>query len=132
MISPAILTLIILCIQSGYQQNRVLQDSKETFYEVVAKTSNLILNADRDFYHAAMVEKEEILCRESLSDEELEELIDMFEEKVALVLEEMNSAYKNIENNTLLRKEFKHSTEELSFIEIYDNFSMHFAGWKSS
>ncbi len=132
MISPAIIALIIFCIQSGYQQNKILKNSRETYYEIVAKTSNLILNADRDFYHAAMVEKEEILSRDSLTDERIEELVDIYDSKVALVLSEMNAAYKNLENHIHLRKEFKHPTENLSFTEIYDNFSIHFASWKAA
>ncbi len=132
MISPAILALIIFCIQSGYQQNKILEESKDTFYDVVAMTSSLILNADRDFYHAALVEKEVILSRDSISEEKLIELISVFDEKAALVLDDMNMAYKGLTNKPALLKEFKHPEVGLSFIEIYDNFSIHFASWRAA
>ncbi len=132
MISPAILALIIFCIQSGYQQNKILNESKEIFYDVVAKTSNLILNGDRDFYHAALVEKEVILSRDNISEEKLTEMIEVFDEKAALILEDMNMAYKNLEHKPSLLREFKHPGVGLSFIEIYDNLSIHFASWKAA
>jgi methyl-accepting chemotaxis protein len=132
MISPAIIALIILCIQSGYQQNKILINSKEAFYEDVSKTSNLILNADRDYYHAALVEKEEILTRDTLNDDEINTLITDFDQKIAIILEEMSEAYDNLENNPTLRNEFKHSTTNLTYTELYDNFSIHFANWRAT
>lgn len=132
MISPAILTLILFCLLSGYQQNKILKETQETFYEIVAKTSNLTLNADRDFYHAALVEKEEVLTKESISEEKNEQLIAVFEEKAALVLEDMNLAYKNLEHHPELLKDFKHPSEDLSWMELYDNFSIHFASWRAA
>ncbi len=132
MISPAILALIILCIQSGYNQNNILANSKEAFYEDVSKTSNLILNADRDYYHAAMIEKEEILSRDSLDEDKISTLIADFDEKVDLVLAEMREAYANLDNNPILRKEFKHSATSLSYTDLYDSFSIHFANWRAT
>jgi methyl-accepting chemotaxis protein len=132
MISPAILALIVFCLLSGYQQNKILKETQETFFDIVAKTSNLTLNADRDFYHAALVEKEEVLTKESISEEKNEQLIAVFEEKAALVLEDMNLAYKNLEHHPELLKEFKHPAEELSWMELYDNFSIHFASWRAA
>ena len=132
MIMPAILALIILAVQSSNQQNKVLTDTKRTFNDIVGKTSNLILNADRDYYHAVMLEKEVILSKEEADDEAFEGLIDAYDEKIAQILADMNAAYKNIEDNEYLRKEFLHPTEQISFTEIYDNFSIHFAGWRAA
>lgn len=132
MIMPAILALIILAVLSANQQDKILSDSKETFYDIVGKTSNLILNADRDYYHAAMIEKEIILSKDIVDDRIYEELIDSFDEKIQQILHGMNAAYKNIESHEFLRKEFLHSSEQMSFIEIYDNFSIHFAGWRAA
>ncbi len=132
MITPAILTLVILCLQSGYQQRKLLDEAKETFYDIVAKTSNLILNADRDYYHAALIEKEVILSGHSIEEEKKELLIDEFDEKIAVVLEDMNQAYKNLEHYPELLKKYPHPTEGLSWLEIYDYFSIHFASWRAS
>ncbi|TAH74802.1 MAG: methyl-accepting chemotaxis protein [Anaerolineaceae bacterium] len=132
MIMPAILALIILAVQSAYQQNKILLDSKETFYEIVGKTSNLILNADRDYYHAVMIEKEAILTKDQVDDDTFEGLIDAYDEKIDQILAGMNAAYKNIEGLEYLRKEFVHSLEQMNFTELYDNFSIHFAGWRAA
>ncbi len=132
MISPAILALIIFCLQSGHQQSMILEQAQETFYDIIAKNSSLILNADRDYYHAALAEKEEILTKQSISEDKDEQLIAVFDDKVAQVLANMNQAYKNLENYPDLLREFKHPSEELSWIEIYDNFSIHFANWRAS
>lgn len=66
MISPAILALILFCLVSGYQQNKILKETQETFYDIVAKTSNLTLNADRDFYHVHWLRKKRFLRKEAL------------------------------------------------------------------
>lgn len=132
MIMPAILALIILAVQSANQQNKVLIDTKETFNEIVGKTSNLILNADRDYYHAAMIEKEIILSEDEVDDDTIEGLINAYDDKIDQILAGMNAAYKNIEDIEYLRKEFVHSTEQMNFMEIYDNFSIHFAGWRAA
>ncbi len=132
MIMPAIVAFVIMAVQSAYQQNRILSDSKETFYEIVGKTSNLILNADRDYYHAVMIEKEIILSKDQVDDDTFEGLIDAFDEKITQILTGMNAAYKNIEAHEYLRKEFLHSAEQMSFTELYDYFSIHFAGWRAA
>lgn len=132
MISPAIITLIVFCIQSGYQQRKILNEARETFYDIVAKTSNLILNADRDFYHAVLIEKEVVLTGDKISDDKKEQLIDDYDAKVAVILEDMNQAYKNIEGYSKLLKEFPHPSENLSWLELYDNFSIHFASWRAA
>lgn len=132
MITPAILILVIFCVLSGQQQNKLLNQAKQTFYDIVAKTSNLILNADRDYYHAALVEKEVILTGDNINEEKKEQLIAVFDDKVGIVLEDMNMAYKNLEHNPALLKKFFHPSEGLSWLELYDNFSIHFASWRAS
>jgi len=132
MISPAIAMLIILSLLAGYQQNKILKESKETFYEIVAHTSILLLSADRDFYHAAMIEKEVILSRDEIDDDALQSLIDSYDAKIALILSGMNNAYQKIKEKQFLFKEFIHPAEQLTFSEIYDNFSIHFATWRSA
>ncbi|HPU63064.1 MAG TPA: methyl-accepting chemotaxis protein [Mobilitalea sp.] len=132
MISPAIIMIIVLSIGSSLLNRKILRDSKETFYEIVAQTSRLMLNADRDFYHAAMIEKEVILTRDEIDEDALKGLIDSYDENLALILSGMDEAYKKIKEKPFLFKEFPHKEEQLTFAEIYDNFCIHFATWKAA
>lgn len=132
MILPAIIALVFNCFQYAFQQNKVFSDTKETFYDVLSNTSYLILNADRDYYHAVMLEKEVFLSRNTMEDDNLNELIEVYNEKVNSILDGMNEAYQNLREHTFLRDEFKHSSSGLSFTEIYNNFSIHFTGWRAA
>lgn len=133
MILPAMIAMVYSCFSYVISQNKVFMETKETFYDVLSSTSNLILSADRDFYYAVMLEKEVLLERESDSPEEtLNELIENYNQVVNSISEEMNNAFQNLKKYTFLRDEFKHSSSGLSFTEIFNNFSIHFTGWKSA
>jgi len=129
-IVPAIISLTALLYYFSYRSNRISAELTTLFYDELYLSSSKILNADRDFYQAAIAEKEIVLSRPS--GDALQALVDAFKENTQQVQERLSSALESLKGNTALYSEFLHPTANVTLEELYAEFKSNFSAWQGS
>lgn len=128
-IFPAIFALIFLLVFFIYRSNKIMEDSKTSLYDEVFVSTDKILNADRDFYQAAIALKEMHLEKDKLKDEDKNKLIADFDENVKQVQDRVSSALDNVKSNEALYRNYQHSTAQLTLEQLYTAFQADFQTW---
>jgi methyl-accepting chemotaxis protein len=130
-IVPAIISLVGLLYYFSYRSNRISTELSTLLYDELYVNSSKILNADRDFYQAAIAEKELVLSQPA--GDERQALVDAFHENTQQVLEErISSAMESLKGNTALYSEFVHPTGNVTLEELYADFKSNFSAWQNS
>lgn len=132
LIIPMGIMLIGSLIFFALKSTDINDQSKQTLYDELYVSTAQILNADRDFYQAAIAEKELYSLSRSLSVEAKAELIAAFEENSAQTYERINSALENISANTELYSTFVHEASGLSMEQLGNTFNTKFSEWKNA
>jgi len=125
----AMVGLLILFINETASINKI---TKGTYYDEIYVSTSLILNADRDFYQAAIIEKELFLSKDTLDAKRKEELIADFNENVTQTTDRVNEAVENLKSDTELYSEFKHSESQKTIEQLYESFQANLATWQST
>lgn len=113
MITIPLATIVVL-IYFFYQTTEgVMNLLTKTLYDEVQVSTSLMLNADRDFYQAALAE-ETLLNGKNLSEDQKKELITSYEENLGQTKERMAAAAEVLSKNKSLYVEFLHETEAVS------------------
>ena len=129
---PAILALAGLLWLFVTRSNDILKQSETVLYDEVFYSTALILNADRDFYQAAIAEKE-LYLDPSLSGDASQALLQDFNDNVGQVLDErITEAMNNLMNNHTLYAEFTHADAGLTLEQLYSDFITNFSAWQNS
>lgn len=128
-IFPAIFALIFLLVFFIYRSNQIMEDSKTALYDEVFVSTDKILNADRDFYQAAIVQKEIYLDKDKLTDEDINKLIADYDENVKQVQDRVTTALDNVKSNEALYRNYQHSTAKLTLEQLYTAFQADFQTW---
>ncbi len=126
---PAVLALAGLLWLFVTRSNEIQSESKAVLYDEVFVSTALILNADRDFYQAAVAEKE-LYLNDELTAEERETLLADFDENAQQTLDRITEAMGNLSDNEALYSGFKHPNAGVSLSELYSDFSKNFNLWK--
>lgn len=129
---PAIIALVLLLVFFIYRSNNIVHETKQALYDETFVTTSSILNADRDFYQAAIAEKELVAGGEGLDSERKEQLIKDFNENVTQTMERINAALENIKGNTELYSEFKDSTSNVTLEQLGESFKTDFTLWQDA
>ncbi len=129
---PAILALAGLLVLFVIRSNDIQDQSKTVLYDEVFTSTALIINADRDFYQAAVAEKE-LYLDPSLSDDASQVLLKDFNDNVTQVLDErITDAMNNLMSNQALYTEFTHADTGLTLEQLYADFQSNFSAWQNS
>lgn len=128
-IFPAIFALILLLVLFIFRSNQIMEDSKTALYDEVYVSTDKILNADRDYYQAAIAQKELYLDKSKLTNEDKNKLIADYEENVGQVQERIASALDNVKSNETLYRKFQHSTAKLTLEQLNTAFQEDFQTW---
>ena len=131
LVIPFIAATIVLLVYFTGSLSTNNNQSKQALYDEAFISTAAILNADRDFYQAAIAEKELFLQRESLSEDESEALIADYEENAAQVSERINTALDNVSGNALLYSEFFHDSSGMTLEQLGASFNTNFTNWAS-
>ena len=131
-IIPAIVSLIVLMALFIYRSNSTVQESKKALYDEVFVSTAAILNADRDFYQAAIAEKELVMSGDNIAADRKVQLVKDYNENMAQTIERMNAAIDNIKGNKALYIEFKHPTENVSLEQLGTAFQTEFKAWQEA
>jgi len=130
-IIPTMATLIGLLVFFAINSDKIITDSKRTLYDEVFISTAEILNADRDFYQAAIAETEYVLSAD-VSFEKKQELLDSVDENAAQVQERISDAIENIKGNGALFSKFVHPSDNKTLEYYYNDFQTNFKAWQES
>lgn len=129
---PAILALIALLAFFIYRSIDISQQSKKALYNETFVSTADILNADRDFYQAALAEKELYLTGNSLSADKKKVLVDTYKENVQQVQDRITSALSNASANKELYSVFIHPTAKVTLEQLGKEFQTEFKTWQDA
>ena len=129
---PAMLALILLMAQYVYNSNNTLNKMKTSLYDEVFVSTALILNADRDFYQAAIAERELFLEGEVLDAARKDELVAAFDENIIQTKERITEAMDNLRDNKMLFSEFTEDTTNSTLEQLEAKFNEELAIWEGS
>jgi len=129
---PALLALILLMAQYIYNSNNTLNSMKVSLYDEVFVSTAAILNADRDFYQAAIAERELYLMGEQLDAAKKEELIAGFDENITQTKERIAEAMDNVRDNKELFSEFTEDTNNMTLEQLEASFNKEMAEWEGA
>ena len=128
---PAILALAGLLVLFVIRSNDIQDQSKTVLYDEVFTSTAAIINADRDFYQAAIAEKELYLDK-ALSLENTEALLNDVTENAQQVTDRVSGAMENLKSNVALYTEFTHADTGLTLEQLYADFQSNFSAWQNS
>ncbi|MFA9462745.1 MAG: methyl-accepting chemotaxis protein [Velocimicrobium sp.] len=129
---PALFTLVLLVIFYIYNTTNINQKTKKIYYDETYVSTALILNADRDFYQAAVAEKEIFLSGSNLEATRKEELVKDYTDNISQTNDRINQAVDNLKDNLTLYSEFKDPTTQKTMAELYDLFTANMDEWNAS
>lgn len=129
---PAMVALIALLALFIYRSNDISQESKKVLYDEIFVSTAEILNADRDFYQAAIAEKEIFLGGDKLPAEKKEQLIGDYIENLEQVIDRITGAMDNLKGNKQLYSQFTENTENMTLEQLYISFQEDFDLWQKA
>lgn len=132
MIVPSVLTLILFLGFFIYQSNMISNESRQRLYDEIFVSTGLILNADRDFYQAAIAEKELVLAGGSLTKERRDELLASIDENAGQTIQRTTDALAAVSENPELYDNFRHETANVTLADLQTAFNTHFDTWKKA
>lgn len=125
---PAVLALAGLLVFFIFRITDVADRSKEFLYDEAFVSTAKIINADRDFYQAAIAEKELYLTLVLTADSKAA-LFDDFDANVQQVQDRIGAAIDNIKDNTYLYTSFTTDDTNITLEKLYIDFQAHFTAW---
>lgn len=125
---PAVLIMAVLLVFYSNLTVNVAKESKRILHDEVYVSTAAILNANRDFYQAALAETQLRLAKTG----DKKALIADYRENAQQVKDRVNTAIDNIKLNTELYQNFKHNSANVSLKELFDGFSIDYERWLST
>ena len=104
---------------------------QKSLYEEAFVSTAAILNADRDFYQAAIAEEQLYFGGDAMDAETRDGLLAEYEENAGQVAERINTALANVLENAELYSEFTYDATGATLEELGQSFSTHFEDWQS-
>ena len=89
---PLIICVAVLIIFAAVNIRQTEEEMSAVYYETLYKTSELLINADRDLYQADIDVVEVYLAREYIPDDQFKEMVSDYEENVQQVYDRINEA----------------------------------------
>lgn len=126
------LLMIIMMILFSYETTSRISTTLSTIlYDEVQVTTSLMLNADRDFYQAALAEEQLIGHRYS-TEEEKKALLDTYAENIGQTKDRMQKAVDIIKTDAQLYSELKHADSGETIADAYAKFNENMANYEKS
>lgn len=131
LVLPMVVLTVFFLWQINYQSEKISSITKTTYYDEVYTNTRLILNAERAFYQAAIAEKTLVLSGYNLDKDTKKTLLREYNFKKDKVLEEVNKAINNLQNNDKYLN-FKFSGPKYTVYELNDIFQSNFKDWENA
>jgi len=131
LVVPFFITLIAFLFYFNFRSNAINNDSKKALYDEVYISTAAILNADRDFYQAAIAEKELFLRGDLIASDQKEAYIADYEENAQQVYERITTALSNVSYNAELYTNYPHEATGRTLEQIGASFFQNFSTWNN-
>jgi Methyl-accepting chemotaxis protein len=128
---PSMIALVLLLVFFIYRSNSIETESKKALYDETYTCSVNILNADRDFYQAAIAQQEAGLTQ-NLTASKKDELQKDFEENAQQVQDRVSTAMSVAKENSALYSDFIGSGSKMSLEQLDAQFQTDYQAWYSS
>ena len=89
---PLIACILVLMVFAASKVRQTEKELSDVYYETLYKTSELLINADRDLYQANVAVVEISLARDYIPDDQFKALVADYEENVQQVYDRVNEA----------------------------------------
>lgn len=132
MIIPAIIVMVITVFLLVYTTTITNEGALHDLYEELYISNSLILNADRDFYQAAVAEQDLIFGSDEFSEEELEGLYEEYQENAKQTEDRILEAIDNIRDSDEIYKEFVYEASGETLEAIEASFRNQYKNWYNS
>lgn len=128
LVIPLLLILVSFIAISSIEFIKMSENTKKVIYDEVFVSATLVINADRDFYQAAIALKELVLD-EKLSKDQQDQLISDFYENAEQVKTRIDDAVAITKSDLELYENFKHSTSNVSLSQSFNAFYQSYNQW---
>ena len=129
---PSLIVLLLMLLIYVYDTNGISEKTKQAYYNETYRSTSLILNADRDFYQAAVSEKELFLSGKQIDESLKEKLIQDYDENVQQTMDRVKEAVENLKENEELYNQYVHKEQNETIKSLYDDFLSNMQSWKAS
>ncbi len=129
---PSLIALVAVSVLFIFKMNSVNNATQEKLYDELFIPTAALINADRDFYQAYVVEDQFLLLRTQgnvIPADKKDSLTADFSENVNQVQTRMEDAYAKIRENHELYKVFQHSTAGVTLEQLYQQFMVSYGQW---
>lgn len=128
MVVPLFIILIALLVISSVVMLNISEDTNKALYSETYVSTALILNADRDFYQAAIALKE-LTISKNLNQETSDALKADYLENAQQTMERIQGAMDNIKSNKNLYKSTAHATTGETLEQLEMKFKTEYDQW---
>ncbi len=125
-IIPLIVILVASTFFMGYRMKQVYSQSEDLFYTKLYKVNELLLNADRDFYQAALAESQ-FYYNTAASDDEKAAYISDYDDNAAQVTERIDSVIEIVKSDADIYTEYSYNGQTLS--KLIESFTADYNTW---
>lgn len=129
MVLPLIVALLISNLVSGYRQSEIMLQDEKVYFDTLYSISNLLTNADRDFYQAQLAGTQYNAYERYVDNATAKRYLDEVEENNAEVLERVNEAVELAKTNDYLWNQVT-SENGNTMSTLYDDFNTNYALWE--
>jgi len=130
---PAVFALIALLVLFVYRSNGIRQQLQTSLYDELYVSSSLILNADRDFYQAAIAEKELFLSvGAQMPTDRKDTLLTDYSDNVGQTSDRITQAMDNLKGNAELYTKITGDNSTATLEQLYASFQTKFANWQAA
>lgn len=129
MVLPLIVVLLISNLVSGYRQSEIMLQDEKVYFDTLYSISNLLTNADRDFYQAQLAGTQYNAYERYVDNATAQRYLDEVEENNAEVLERVNEAVELAKTNDYLWNQVT-SENGNTMSTLYDDFNTNYALWE--
>ncbi|MCR4762577.1 MAG: methyl-accepting chemotaxis protein [Lachnospiraceae bacterium] len=126
---PLIACIIVLVIFAATQIRNTSEEVSEVYYSTLYKTSELLINADRDLYQADVDVVEILLARQYIPDDQFESMVADYEENVQQVYDRIHEADSIAKNEPSLYNDVLAGTSD-SFSTLMQRTEKELDVWK--
>lgn len=121
-----LLALLILAVYSNSALNRMYSELTDRLYHEAHQTDYWLLNADRDFYQAAVAQRS---IMAGGTGEHLEQAKADYQENMQQTGERVKQARDILESSSSSILSYKHQTSGKTAEELFNEFDTEFAAW---
>lgn len=132
LVFPLIVALIVVVVVYATQTISINAQLKEALYDEAFVSTASIINADRDFYQAAIAENELYFSAFTINDEQEEALCVAYEENASQVYDRIRSGLDNVADNEYLYRVKVLPDSGLTLEQLEKEFFVSFATWKAA